>query len=175
MRTLGATKGGEAGEGGENKACGPPFAAFTGFRRPVPRLLRCSKEHNGPESWHGAMWGQRCGIRLGGFNGVQSTMKLYFGTSEAAATPIERYGFTDHSYFCDQPRNKWPRGVSFADGSELDDLAVVVEVVLEVWVPYGFDLRGFESKRDGPDCIYKEYLVPASIANRWLRRRYINW
>jgi hypothetical protein len=99
-------------------------------------------------------------------------MKLYFGTSEAAATPIERYGFKDHASFCDLPRTKWPRGVSFTVESELDDLAAAAAVVLEVCVPYGFDLRAFESMRDGPDGSYKEYLVPAVIANRWLRRRY---
>ena len=69
MRTLGATKGGEAGEGGENKACGPPFAASTGFRRPVPRLLRCSKEHN----WYLSRGTAQCGDNAAAFGWAVST------------------------------------------------------------------------------------------------------
>lgn len=88
-------------------------------------------------------------------------MKLYHGTDAVAA--IEREGFRDGhgSYMTDQ---QWS-GVWFSDAPLLDH---AVAGFFEVEPFETEDLSEWEWVQQGLG--YREFLVPADVANRWPRR-----
>jgi hypothetical protein len=95
---------------------------------------------------------------------------LYHATSHSVAAAIESGGFLDADFY------GIAHGVFLSDRplDAADDVARYCDVVFEVDVPANFELEQFEAvEEDRPEEAYREWLIPASILNSWVRRRFI--
>ena len=91
---------------------------------------------------------------------------LYHSTSEQAAQKIELNGFRDASF------GGVADGVFFSNRplTHADGVATFAHVCFQLSLPDDVNIEEFEVIEDGrPEEAYREWLIPAEIANHWHR------
>ena len=95
-------------------------------------------------------------------------MKLYTRVATAAVDGILKAGFRDRDVHMANWPGRWPaRGILLSEQPPPEREGDEPSVVVELTLPEDAKLRDFEIHENSP---WREWVVPAAVANRWGRR-----